>query len=232
MPSAGKPVRKASPRPRTVQPLPRGRHGLSAETVRASQRQRLLSAMVELVAAHGYAATTVPEVVAAARVSRNAFYEFFRDKEDCFLAVCEDNAAGLLELMLSFGRESDWLESLSQGLHAYLRWWQERAEFARTYFVEMPKVGERATAQRDAAYAGFARMFAGVAADARRQQPELPPLLPIVPRVLVSAVTEFIADEIRAGRGRQLAQRHAELLFLMVKLLADEVSARRTLRMP
>jgi AcrR family transcriptional regulator len=195
--------------------------------VRASQRQRLLQAMVELVAAQGYAATTVPEVVARARVSRNAFYEFFRDKEDCFLAVCEDNAAGLLEQMLGFAGEADWVQGLSRGLHAYLRWWQEREEFGRTYFVEMPKVGERATAQRDAASAGFARMFAGIAADARRQQPELPPLPAIVPRFLVSAVTEFIADEIRAGRGGRLAGHHSDLLLLLVKLLADEASARR-----
>jgi AcrR family transcriptional regulator len=232
MPPTSKPLRKNPPGPRDAQPLPRGRHGLSAETVRASQRQRLLQAMVELVAARGYAATTVPEVVAAARVSRNAFYEFFRDKEDCFLAVCEDNAAGLLEQMQGFGSEPDWLRALSQGLRAYLHWWQEREEFARAYFVEMPKVGERATAQRDAAYAGFARMFAGIAADARRQQPELAPLPAIVPRVVVSAVTEFIADEIRAGRGRQLTGHHVELLYLMVKLLADEASARRAVRMP
>jgi AcrR family transcriptional regulator len=212
---------------RGAQPLPRGRHGLSSEAVRASQRQRLLRAMVELVGAHGYADTTVPEVVAAARVSRNAFYEFFRDKEDCFLAVCEENAAELLDTMRSFGGEADWAEALRQGLHAYLEWWQHQAEFARAYFVEMPMVGPRATAQRDAAYAGFARMFAGIAADARRQQPELPPLLSMVPRILVIVVTELIADEIRAGRGKRLASLHGELLHLMVKLLADDASARR-----
>ena len=55
------------------EPLPRGRHKLGAEAVRASQRERLIRAMLETVAERGYEATTVPEVVARARVSRNAF---------------------------------------------------------------------------------------------------------------------------------------------------------------
>jgi AcrR family transcriptional regulator len=42
--------------------------------------------MVGAVAAKGYAATTVADVLVRARVSRSAFYEQFRDKEDCFLA--------------------------------------------------------------------------------------------------------------------------------------------------
>ena len=29
-------------------------------------------------------------MVAAARVSRNAFYEFFQDKQECFLAAAEE----------------------------------------------------------------------------------------------------------------------------------------------
>ena len=69
------------------EPLPRGRHKLGADTVRASQRERLIRAMLETVAEQGYEATTVPRVVARARVSRNAFYEFFDDKTSCFIAA-------------------------------------------------------------------------------------------------------------------------------------------------
>ena len=51
----------------TPEPLPRGRHKLDRDAVRASQRERLLRAMLQCVAADGYAATTVPRVAAAAR---------------------------------------------------------------------------------------------------------------------------------------------------------------------
>ena len=79
------------------EPLPRGRHKLAPDDVRASQRERLVRAMLETVAERGYEATTVPDVVARARVSRNAFYEFFDDKIDCFIAACDDAAAEMLD---------------------------------------------------------------------------------------------------------------------------------------
>ena len=45
------------------QPLPRGRHKLEPEEVRESQRRRISRAMLEVVAEHGYEATTVSQVV-------------------------------------------------------------------------------------------------------------------------------------------------------------------------
>ena len=86
-------------------PLPRGRHNLPLSVVRASQRERLLHAMLECVADRGYEATTVPGVVAAAKVSRNAFYALFADKADCFLALCDELAGEVLESMLESSPE-------------------------------------------------------------------------------------------------------------------------------
>jgi AcrR family transcriptional regulator len=209
------------------EPLPRGRHGLSTQAVRSSQRERLIRAMMDLVAAQGYAATTVPQVVATARVSRNAFYEFFADKEDCFLALCEEDATGLLQELRHFATEADWVQALRKGVPVYLRWWQDRPELSRAYFVEMPAVGERAWRQRNRAYALFDALFADIGRRARKQQPALEPLNPAIPRLIVLGVTEYVAGEIRAGRGNQLEALAGPLLFYIVKLLADDATARR-----
>src|SRR3954447_24211790 len=80
----------------SIRPLPIGRHSLSREDVLASQRGRLLDAMAEAVAQHGYGATTVAHVVALAGVSRKTFYEHFADKEDCFLALYDAGIAYVL----------------------------------------------------------------------------------------------------------------------------------------
>src|SRR3954447_22046146 len=156
-----------------TRPLPRGRHNLSPEVVRASQRERLLEAMLALVAEQGYEATTVPQVVARAKVSRNAFYDVFADKTDCFLALCDDFATEVLDEITN-PTEDDWLAALRNGTRRYLRWWQERPAFTRTYFVELPSAGARAVAQRDRQYARFVAMFDGLAAWARDQEPGLP----------------------------------------------------------
>ena len=53
--------------------------------MRNSQRARLVEGMIQAVADKGYVASTVADVVRAARVSRGTFYAQFASKEECFL---------------------------------------------------------------------------------------------------------------------------------------------------
>src|SRR3954454_22295205 len=86
MAERGRTARKA---PSGEDRLPPGRHGLARELVAENQRERLLNGVVEAVAEHGYNATTIRAITAAAQISRRTFYEYFRDKEGCFLAAYE-----------------------------------------------------------------------------------------------------------------------------------------------
>jgi AcrR family transcriptional regulator len=209
------------------EPLPRGRHKLAPDDVRASQRERLVRAMVETVAERSYEATTVPDVVARARVSRNAFYEFFEDKTDCFIAACDAAAADMLDALLSLVSERDWVQALRCGMRDYLAWWSERPAFARAYFIGLPSAGERAITQRDRQYTFFRAMFADLGRRARAEQPDLPPLSELVPRVLVLSITELVAEEVRRGRTDRLNELGPELAVLAIRLLADDETARR-----
>src|SRR5205085_1563328 len=67
--------------------LPRGRHGLPRELVTRSQRERLLVAVVRVVAANGYEQTTVGDILEEAGVGRESFYELFESRRDCMLAA-------------------------------------------------------------------------------------------------------------------------------------------------
>lgn len=185
--------------------------------------------MLETVARRGYEATTVPEVVATARVSRNAFYEFFSDKTDCFIAACDGEARDLLRVAVAHAGEADWVETVRLGMRDYLRWWAERPGFSRAYFTGLPAAGDRAIAQRERSYELFATMFAEIGRRARAQQPSLAPLSAIVPMLLVRAITELVAAEVRAGRTARLGRLERDLVFVAVKLLADDETARRAL---
>src|SRR3954452_16563188 len=80
--------------------LPRGRHALAPQEVRADQRRRLIAAVPQVVAEHGYEAMSVADIVRAAAVSRNAFYDNFADKQQCFAAAheaCQERLLALLE---------------------------------------------------------------------------------------------------------------------------------------
>jgi AcrR family transcriptional regulator len=208
-----------------ARPLPRGRHTLPREVVRASQRERLLRAMAEVVSELGYEATTVPKVVAAARVSTNTFYEFFADKTDCFIALCEQAGDELFAELASFTDEPTWLAALDRGLDLYLRWWQERAALTKAYFVELPAAGRRALEERDRQAERFTAILRYLADWARAEQPDLPPLGELALATAVFAPTEVIAREVRAGRLERISLLRDELRYLLVKLLADDATA-------
>lgn len=214
------------------QPLPRGRHRLSPEVVRASQRERVVHAMLALVGERGYAATTVPAVTAAARVARNTFYQFFPDKESCFLASCAEAAADLIATMETFGIEADWLVGVRRGMRTWLQWWQDRPVFARAYLVELALVGDGAIRQRESAYQRYEQLFAGLGARIRREQPALPPLPEFVPGILVRALLELVAAEVRAGRTEHLTNIEDTAMFVTIKLLADDAAAQTVLSAP
>jgi AcrR family transcriptional regulator len=213
-------ARRAEQQPWRGTPLPRGRHKLPPDEVRASQRERLLRAMLESVGEHGYAATTVPEVVAAARVSRNAFYEFFSDKLDCFLALCDEEARGMLGSVVAAGEEPDWRSAVRRGAVIYLRWWQERPAFSRAYMAEVPAAGPAAVEQRERASEAYREMFAVLGARAREEEPNLPPLPALAPRLLVAGITELVAEEVRAGRVGRLTRMTDDLADLIVAVLS------------
>jgi AcrR family transcriptional regulator len=211
-------------------PLPRGRHKLSREAVRASQRERLLRAMAELVGQRGYEATTVPQVIAAARVSSNTFYGFFTDKTDCFIALCEQLGHELLGQLESSDVEAadplEGLAALNNGLRAYLRWWPDRPALARAYFVELPAAGPRALEERDRQLERFEAILRYTAERARVILPDTPPLRDIDVRAAGIAMRELVADEVRAGRVEQLPELEGELRHLLIKLLVSDEAAR------
>jgi AcrR family transcriptional regulator len=202
------------------EPLPRGRHNLSREDVLGSQRRRLIRAMLDQVAEKGYPATTVGDVVSAARCSRNAFYELFEDKEACYIAASDQTGADLLAALASAAAAEDsWRGALRSGTRSYLKWWVDNPGYAAAYLVHLPSAGQRALEQRDRVYADFAGLFEALAARARAEQPLLPPLPPLAPSLLVMAITELIAQEVRMGRLDSLLELEDVLVRFIVKAL-------------
>jgi AcrR family transcriptional regulator len=157
---------KARQEPWSGDPLPRGRHKLTREAVISSQRARLLRAMAEVVSEDGYEATTIPRVIARARVSTNTFYAHFEDKTACFIALCEQLGEQLFEHLASPEGDpedqTDALVALNRGIQAYVRWWPDRAAVAHAYFIELPAAAPRAIEERERASIGASRRFSAI----------------------------------------------------------------------
>jgi AcrR family transcriptional regulator len=54
---------------------------------KSTQRERLIAGMITAAHRYGYAGANVSQVIAEAGVSRPTFYEYFADKDDCFIAA-------------------------------------------------------------------------------------------------------------------------------------------------
>src|SRR5439155_26337216 len=67
--------------------LPRGPHALPRADVVAEQRERLMAAMTELIAAGGYTRVTIGALASRAKIPRPAFYRCFPSKAACAYAA-------------------------------------------------------------------------------------------------------------------------------------------------
>jgi AcrR family transcriptional regulator len=140
--------------------LPRGRSALARDEVERIHRDRLCRAMAEAMAEHGYAGTSVKDVIGRAGVSRRDFYQLFRSKSDCFLAAFARAREILLGRMLAgAGLESagqldgadDPVGRFGRAIAAYLGALADELPVARLFLVESYAAGAEAVRLRMAA---------------------------------------------------------------------------------
>lgn len=178
-----------------------------------SQRMRLLRGMAEAVGERGYVRTSVADVLRRARVSRETFYEHFRDKEDCFLAAY-DTGVGLLQHAMESegaGAPAGSTERFETALGAYLDALAADPVFARTFLVEIYAVGPEAMSRRDALRAGFVDLVAeglGAAEDDR-----------FACEAFVAAVSALVTERVAAGRAAELPALRGPLLELAGRMV-------------
>src|SRR5437762_6832696 len=110
----------------------------------------MLEACFRVVAEKGYSGFTVADVLAAAGVSRETFYEHFRDKEDCFLAAYELSVEILLDTMAAAAptRATTPHTRLRRVLSAYLDVMSQEEAMARVFLVEVYAAGPVALKRR------------------------------------------------------------------------------------
>lgn len=114
-----------------------------------AHRQRLLEGMARSVAAKGYAATTVADIVREAEVSRRTFYEYFSDRTDCLIALYEAASYGALGVLRSaLDPSRSWQAQVGQALQAYLECLASDPVLLRTLYVEILGLGAAGLAAR------------------------------------------------------------------------------------
>jgi AcrR family transcriptional regulator len=195
----------ASPR------LPAGRHGLPREFVVQNQRERIVTALVDVVAERGYNATTVANITKAASVSRRTFYEHFADKEACFLAayemVADHIAASMRAAAESF---EEWPQKVRAALATMLSFLAGEPDLARLCMIEPIAAGGEIAARHRASMQGLVEILKA----GRPEHGGDRPLPEATEEALVGGIVSLIVREISAGRTEKLEQLLPDLVEL------------------
>ncbi len=208
-----------------IRQLPRGRHRLTREQVLASQRGRMLAAIAQGVAVKGFANVTVADVISRAGVSRETFYEQFADKEECFLAVLEAGASGLLEILQTSlsPPAADPIVRMERVLSAYFDAVASEPELARVFLVDAYGAGPRAIDRRVELQTRFVEVVAEVVGASGEQER-------FACEALVAAISSMVTVRVAAGRLDQLPELRAAIVELARATVFSGTATRKRAR--
>lgn len=208
-PSAAEgPFDTGTPLPRR---LPPGRHGIPANVVVEHQRQRLLAAMAEALAEHGYANVTTTHVSERASVSTSTFYKHFGNLWDCALAAYVAGADRLCEeIEAACAARDPRQEALAMGIEAALAFCTAEPEQAKLLCTQAPLEASAIAAARRLLISRLAAMLRrGRAGEEAGLQP------PGLDERLIDATLAFVFTRIAAGETDRLADLTPELAAIL-----------------
>jgi AcrR family transcriptional regulator len=207
-----------------IEVLPRRPHVSVRDELRASQRGRLICAIADSVAAKGYAATSVADVIALAGVSRRTFYEHFKDKEECFLASYDAGAEAIYNAMVgAAGGLESWDELVDAVFTTWLEFLDADIAFTRAYMVEFWAAGDAARARWMERRDRTAGLLKALHERARIQDPAIVPVSDTVVAAVVGGINRVVISHVLSGSGTPLTDLRPELLrFIKMTLATHE----------
>ena len=213
MASPGRKTR-APRRERTV------RHGLTV--ARASQRERLIEAIVELAGEHGYQSLSIAQISARAGVSSATFYEQFEDREDCLLAAYRALTERTLQRMQTSLQENEWASAVRPAFTELLRSVQADPDAGRVMFVEAlaggPRVREAVRKNLDGMEQSAELLLEGA--------PPRGVTLDIPGRALIGAVRHVVSRHLRAHNEDRLPRLTEDVLASMACYAVPQAAGR------
>ena len=213
-------------------PLPHGPHELSRAQVAESQRTRLLAALTELMAAHGYHGVRLAELVTRAGVSKATFYEHFADKEQCMLAAYDQYARTLIAAIIPPPAEDTALltDFVRGVVTRFIGVIERDLTTARAFFVELDSAGLEARARRRAERHAFAALVAQGQQHFRTRDPSLAALPTIAFEAVVDSVAGIVRDRLDAEAAPDLSGLIPDLTLTFSALFLGADAAQAALR--
>jgi AcrR family transcriptional regulator len=180
--------------------------------VTSSKRQMILDGMLEAVGAEGYDRTSVRSVLDRTGVYRQAFYDSFADKDECYLQALESGIARFEAVVLAAASgETSWQGQLRAGLGALLDLLDADPDYGRGVIVEVHAAGPEALAKRTEA---MKRATAFIDRARAELSEEAPPA--IAPEGVAAGIHSVIHARLAAGADDGFRQLLPEFMYFAV----------------
>ena len=205
-------------------PLPRGRHDLTPEVVERHQRDRVVVAVAQVMAEHGFGGLTVERIIALARISRTTFYGHFANKNEAMIGAHEQIFKGFLSGVLGACRpQVEWAEKVKAAIGATLEFaaaQPAQAQLLAAGFLTTDlALARRVSVSYD--------QVAALLAEGRRSHPAAAGLPALTEQALVGAIATVLARGLLSGEPEPLAGLHSQLTeFTLIPYLGMAEAAR------
>ena len=175
------------------------------------KRERILKGMLQAVGRKGFERATVQDAISEAGLYRQAFYDSFKDKEDCYLQAIDAGSAWIeLAMREQAAGQKTWRGQLRGALIGLLRFLDDEPEVGRALLVEVHAAGPAAVGRRTEAMERAAMMM-----DRARQESEgLAPA--ISAEAVVAGILAVLHSRLAAGQADGFARLLPELMYLAV----------------
>jgi AcrR family transcriptional regulator len=180
--------------------LPTGTHGLDPAEVQRDQRERLRTAMVELIARRGYRAVRILDVTKLARVSRPTFYSLYADKEALFLDAYDEISGRAARAVLdAYEAEGSAGEHLKVAIHAFADLAADEPEAMSLFVLGAFGAGAKALERRNRTLEALEQVIRTSRDPASKDR-----RTDLTPKILLGGVREVTAARLRRGHSGDL----------------------------
>jgi AcrR family transcriptional regulator len=192
--------------------LPKGRHRLGPQLARSVQRERITYATAEAIRSNGYAELTVADIVAAAGLSRDAFYAQFHDKDEAFDSTAQLVFEHLLARMAGafFGDAGDWAEQLWEAGWALEQFLECEPSLAHFLFI-----ATYAPPSRIGRVLDFVLAFSLFVEGGNRHRPQSRQVSKTVTEAIVCTVLEAVNFHVRHDRVQELRGLFPAIIYMV-----------------
>lgn len=175
------------------------------------KQQRILLGMLEAVGTRGYERATVQDAIEIAGLYRQAFYDFFRDKEDCYLQALDAGSAWM-ETAMREGAEgaTAWRQQVRGALSGMLGFLDAHPAVGRALLVEVHAGGGAAVHKRAEAMERAAVLIDRAREECGEEAPA------ISAEAVVAGILAVLHSRLAANRTEGFLDLLPELMYLAV----------------